>query len=56
MTFGDEVERDLERLREAWLDLAYVLGRELGLIWLVRRLGLQPKRWVVEREIRDRHL
>jgi hypothetical protein len=34
-------------------DIAYVLFKELGIIWLVRRLGLDVKEWIKERERRD---
>ncbi len=47
------MQDDLDRLREAWLDLAYSMVKAVGIVALVRRLGMQPKAWVTEREARD---
>jgi hypothetical protein len=47
------MQDDLDRLREAWLDLTYGVMKALGIVALVRRLGMQPKAWVREREARD---
>ncbi len=47
------MQDDLDRLREAWLDFAYLVVKALGIIALVRRLGMLPKAWVTEREARD---
>ena len=45
---------DQERLREAWLDLAYELNKPI--IALVERVPwLRVKPWVRERQIRERH-
>ena len=30
---GDELQRDMERLREAWLDLAYILVKAWPMEW-----------------------
>lgn len=46
------LDEDIARLREAWRDLAYQLAKALGLITLIRRLGMEPKAWVRERERR----
>lgn len=44
---------DGERFREAWLDFVYEFTNALGLLKLVRRLGMTPKAWILERESRD---
>lgn len=49
------LQDDQTQLREALRDLGYTLGKAVGLIWLVRRLGMDVKPWVREREIRERH-
>ena len=43
----------MEELRERLRDLGYEIFKELGIIRLVRRLGMKPRRWVRERETRD---
>lgn len=52
MTIQDDEQ---DQLREALRDLGYSFGKELGIIWLIRRLGATPKPWIREREIRDLH-
>jgi hypothetical protein len=48
-----EPEREMEKLREAVRDLGYEVFKTLGIIRLARRLGMTPKPWVLERELRD---
>lgn len=45
---------DRERVREAWLDFVFEVAFASGLLKLVRRLGMTPKSWVLEREARKR--
>jgi len=35
---------------KALRDLGYELGKTFGIIWLAKRLGLELKAWVRERE------
>ena len=41
------------QLREALRELGYILYRDTPLKWLVRKLGMKPKDWILEREQRD---
>lgn len=47
------LDEEREQLREAGRDLGYQVFRALGMIALVRRLGMTPKPWIREREKRD---
>ncbi len=43
---------EMDKLREAWLDLCYALLKPL--VGIVERIpGLRPKPWVRERQIRE---
>jgi hypothetical protein len=46
------LQEDAERLREAWLDLAYLILDTVGVVWIVRRLGLRLRPWAQERSER----
>jgi hypothetical protein len=48
MTF----EQEMEQFREACLDTAYLIFKALGFPRLVRRLGMTPRPWVLDREKR----
>ena len=47
---GRAMPNDFERFHEAALDFAYEVVKALGIVALVRRLGMEPKAWVRERE------
>lgn len=47
------LQEEGEAFQEAARDLAYELFKSLGMLRLIRRLGAQPKAWLVEREERD---
>jgi hypothetical protein len=47
------LQQECGELREAWLNLAYEVGKALGLIRLAKRRGWKLKPWVQEREERD---
>lgn len=49
---GRTMQDDMERLREAWLDLAFAVLSAVGVVWLARRLGRKLKPWAAEREHR----
>lgn len=54
--FGDHRMMDeFVVLREASRDLVFEIAKALGLLRLVRALGMTPEPWVREREIRDLH-
>jgi hypothetical protein len=48
------LQEDAERLREAWLDVLYEVGKAWGLIRFLEWRGAKLKPWVRERQIRDR--
>ncbi len=48
------LEEQMENLREAVKDFVFEVVKALGLIRLTERLGMTPRPWVREREIRDR--
>lgn len=48
------LQQQMEDVHKAWLDFAYAVIKELGLIRLARRVGLKPKPWVLEREALER--
>lgn len=43
-------------LAEAVRDLGYEVAKALGVLRLIRRLGMEPEPWVVEREHREKVL
>lgn len=46
-------EPEATELRESLREIGYILYRDTPLKWLVRKLGMKPKHWIVEREERD---
>lgn len=40
------MQKDLEDLRIAWLDLWYAIARETRLLRLAARLGMKERSWV----------
>jgi len=49
---GGTMQNDSDKLREAWLGLAYAILSAIGVVRLARRLGFSLKPWAAEREHR----
>lgn len=47
-------EPEASELRETVREIGYLIYRDVPPFkWLIRKLGMKPKHWIVEREERD---